>query len=120
MAYAEAQTGAIRMVAFGVIEFNLPDGGPQPENLFSDLERAREVERLVVGEFTALGWKIANSVCRWRGKNPTQFVLLGPLTKTAALTVRPKIGEGSLREVCLKAVTYLETGCTDTDRVYAE
>jgi len=120
MPYAEEQTAAIRMVAFGVLEAEVAKNDPPPIWASPQTEAADEVERLVLREFTALGWKLANSVERWRGRNYGKYVLLGPLTHGAAFAVRPRIGEGNLREVCLCAVHYLDTGKTNSKSKYAE
>lgn len=100
----EVSTAAIRMVAFGVLEHELPfhvadlqlgDAPPQ----------SYEIERLVKTEFEALGWFITRVV---PGRNNNAFVLLGALVGHPKFRGRAEIGRGSLRDVCLKALEYLD------------
>lgn len=103
---APINDGAIRMVAFGVLEHKHPGTSA----LFSEegeaLEKAREVEQLVINEIEARGWKL--SVIAFR--QGREFILLGKLGGTVALPTRPKIGQGTLQEVCKAAVDWLDGG----------
>lgn len=98
--------GAIRMVAFGVLE-HVP---PAISALFSDetevKDKAREIEQLVINEINARGWKLSAIAFR-QGR---EFILLGTLGGTPALPTRPKIGQGTLQEVCKAAVDWLDNG----------
>jgi hypothetical protein len=94
--------GAIRMLAFGVLEYS-----HEPIPIF-DSERGdknREIEALVVAEINARGWKLS-SVTYKAG----QFVLLGSMGGSVALPTRPKIAQGTLQEVCRTAVDWLDNG----------
>lgn len=97
----EANTAAIRMVAFGVLEAK-----PAPHVLFETHVADDEVLRAVRVEVEALGWFLALET-RHRGQ---QFVLLGPLGGSPRFSTRPKIGHGTLQQVCEAAVRYLDYG----------
>lgn len=99
--------GAIRMVAFGVLEHKPPSlstGLFQEE--VKDVEAAQEIEQLVTKEINARGWKL--SVIAF--KQGREFILLGKLGGSIALPTRPKIGQGTLQEVCKAAVRWLDDG----------
>lgn len=99
--------GAIRMVAFGVLEHkpaNLSRGLFEQE--VKDVEAAQEIEQLVIREVQARGWKL--SVVAFR--NGREFILLGKLQGSVAMPTRPKIAQGSLQECCKAAVDWLDSG----------
>lgn len=98
--------GAIRMVAFGVLEHKLPSAVALFEDDVEMTEKAREIEQLVINEIKARGWHL--SVIAF--KQGREFILLGKLGGTVALPVRPKIGQGTLQEVCKAAVRWLDEG----------
>lgn len=96
--------GAIRMVAFGVLEHVRPRG-EEFRDLFGKHSFDHEVEALVCKDLHALGWKLAALANR-----TGQFILLGRAGGSAALPVRPKIAQGTLQEVCIVAVDWLDNG----------
>jgi hypothetical protein len=99
---------AIRMVAFGVLEYAQPNNTlPFDKDYVEYLDKADEIERLVCAEIAVLGWKLAHKAIA----RPTRraFVLLGPVTGSKALPGRVKIGEGTLQQVCMAAVNWLDS-----------
>lgn len=94
--------GAIRMVAFGVLEHKRSE---PIHDLFGKQDFDPEVELLVCKDLHALGWKLAALANR-----TGQFILLGRAGGSAALPVRPKIAQGTLQEVCTVAVDWLDNG----------
>lgn len=108
----EERTGAIRMVAFGVLEHKkVVQGEFHPNHFGHGVDQ--EVEALVCAEFDALGWKLAPMVKPWGNVSKSKFQLLGAVSRTPGLVVRPTIGQGTLQECCQCAITYLETGRTE-------
>lgn len=99
--------GAIRMVAFGVLEYEQPEYHPSMDFIIAGRKSAQadEIEELVCKDVHALGWKLA-SVAYKAG----QFILLGRAGGSAALPTRPKIGQGTLQQVCRAAVDWLDKG----------
>lgn len=112
----EVGDGAIRMIAFGVLEYDIV----QNRDHFNDtigqvIDRAnaqREVLHLVCSEVNARGWKLSMIA----GRNGKQFILLGVKSGSAALPTRPKIAQGTLQEVCRVAVDWLDKGPQPTPR----
>lgn len=104
--------GAIRMVAFGVLVYV-----PVPEHFHGPLEdhnkivdEAREIEKLVADDCRVLGWKIATVGPSYAQRVRGQFILLGKMQGSTALPTRPKIGQGTMQEVCRAAVDWLDKG----------
>lgn len=95
------------MVAFGVLEHKpamLSTGLFQQEA--NAIMAAQEIEQLVMREVIARGWKLSLIAFR----NGREFILLGRQSGSAALPTRPKIGQGTLQEVCRAAVDWLDNG----------
>lgn len=98
---------AMRMVAWGVLEYK-----PVPEvNIIfgaegCHVEAAQEIEQLVIKEIDARGWKLSTIAF----KQGREFILLGKLGGSVAFPVRPKIGQGTLQDVCKAAVRWLDEG----------
>lgn len=100
---APISDGAIRMVAWGVLEHEQPGITRLFDN---DLdEKALEIEALVVAEINAKGWKLSAL-----GYKIGQYILLGRVGGSVALPTRPKIAQGTLQEVCRVAVDWLDNG----------
>lgn len=102
--------GCVRMVAFGVLEF---ENGKMPP-------RTHEMQTLlktVSEEFALLGWKFAVQA---RHRNSNDFILLGPVMSGNAFTTRERIAEGTLQEVCKAAIDYIEreAPCPDQTGVF--
>lgn len=120
----EVATGAIRMVAFGVLEFEeVPTalfkedvlGSKGPHSVAK--KRNDEILTLLEDEFKALGWALRRATSRrWdRRKEISEHILLGPLFTGGAFVTRPRIGSGTIRDCCLAAVKFLD-GPEERDR----
>ena len=107
----EPQTGAIRMIAFGVIEYvPVPLDEPMHKReRDAMISKEIEVQALVEKEFELLGWKIMRSVNKFGSTSWRKFILLGVRQGSQALPTRPKIGEGTLQECCLAAVKFIDS-----------
>lgn len=94
-------SGAVRMVAWGVMEYQ---SAPRTVLTSEQEEKDKEILWLVDDEFSDRGWMLRP----WRNQFGVSmgFILLGALNTTPALNTREKIGEGTLKEVCLAAVAY--------------
>lgn len=90
--------GAVRMVAFGVLEF---------ENgvINARTHEMQELLQTINKEFQQLNWKFAVQA---RRRQFNSFILLGPLYTGDAFSTREKIGEGTLQEVCKAAIAYID------------
>lgn len=105
----ETVGGAIRMIAYGVIEYidvmQLPATiGPEHD---AAVAKALEVEGLLVSDMRALDWKLMRIAS---GRDMHKFILLGRMQGSPALPTRPTIGKGTIQEVCLSAVDWLDKG----------
>ena len=103
-------SGAVRMVAWGVLEYNplAPIAKNEAAGVFkSQLSKAREIFYLVKEEFELRDWLLTQRPYGAR-YDPfyREFILLGRLNITPGLVTREMIGEGTLREVCLAAIAY--------------
>lgn len=99
--------GAIRMLAFGVLEFvPVPGSFHGPIEAHNELvNKAQEIEQLVCQEVNARGWKLSTIAYK-----TGIYILLGKLGGSVAMPVRPKIGQGTLQEVCRAAVDWIDNG----------
>jgi len=100
--------GAIRMLAYGVIEYThiMDITTTFGEAHDEAVARSEEISALLMQDIHALGWKLAR-VAHRGGHN---FTLLGRMEGSAALPTRPKIAQGTMQEVCLRAVDWLDKG----------
>lgn len=100
--------GAIRMIAFGVIEYVHPMDVTITfgDNYDAMLSRYEEVNDLLMKDIHALEWKLA----RVANRSGHHFILLGRMEGSAALPTRPKIGQGTMQQVCMAAVDWLDKG----------
>jgi hypothetical protein len=95
--------GAIRMVAWGVLEL---DSDPLASLFLSErTDKQLEIEQLVVNEINARGWKLSALAYK-----TGQYLLLGRMGGSVAMPTRPKIGQGTLQEICRLAVDWLDHG----------
>jgi hypothetical protein len=100
------------MVAFGVLEHEhvpLQTRGLTDDYVERD-NKTREIEELVVVEAISLGWKLAQKTLHYGSGLKGRYILLGPVTGSKALPGRVKIGEGTLKEVCIAAVRWMDEG----------
>lgn len=108
-------SGAIRMMAFGVFEAEedaltslmsrasrWPGGGGFQEPRSPKLEQ----EQLVHNEFKALGWSLKID----RSRRGQEYILLGVFEQRGGFSTRTVIGRGTLQEICIAAVKYLDEG----------
>lgn len=102
----QPQSGAIRMMAFGVFEEE--HRSPLQVSFDEEPSPSLEHERLVMEEIKAHGWTLMKEV---RGRGYTSRILLGPLTNAGkSWKTRPVIGRGTLQQCCRGAVNYLDRG----------
>lgn len=115
---SEVQTGAIRMMAFGVLDYvptpsidviikSRKSGASEMVFDQKQIDRNREIEKLVLEEFHNLGWIVRAAVTKF-GAQSKAFVLLGKLGGSGTWPVRPKIGEGDLVNICRAAVAFID------------
>lgn len=108
----QPQSGAIRMMAFGVFEAARSRQSASLTKLrlrasvqYQNASPRLEQEDLVFAEFKAHGWALKIDATRG-GK---AFILLGRAeVQPGGWHTRPILGRGSLQEVCQKAVDWLD------------
>ena len=94
-------SGAIEMVAFGVLEYKpIPFKGTTDKEYMEKFHLAHDILKLVEDVFNSRGWLLSP-------KYPSNdFVLLGATDGKVSFKWRPKIAEGTLKKVCRAAVEY--------------